>query len=124
MSDNPHSSNTPLTSKLDELESLLDEQETPAMMDFGYLQRKSPGIPILDEVITDEYYEDPDLELENQEPEDIRLHLSDIAERLEQKLSSELDEIVSILKGTLKESIMSELQTRLYDQVEPKNDEE
>ena len=117
MSDNPGQSNIPLTSKLDELETLLDEQDMPAAGTPGRIT-KSSNIPILDELITDDDYNDPDLILEVSQPADIRFHLSELAERLEHKLSAELDEIVSILKGNLKESIMAEIKTQLHDQAE------
>lgn len=123
MPENDTGSGSHLTSKLDELDSLLDEQESSAHQEFVYRQTKSSAIPILDDLITDDNFEDDDPDFAGQGPEDIRPYLSELADRLEHKLSMELDEIVNILKGNLKESIMAELKTQLHEPAEPHDNE-
>ena len=112
-----------LTSSLEELDSLLEEQEDSLDPEQERRQLKSPAIPVLDDLVTASYPEDDDPDFDPQEDGNIRPYLSDLAERLEHKLSMELDEIVSILKGNLKESIMTELQTQMHEQTGQRNNE-
>jgi len=102
MPDKPDNQDAVLTHKIDELESLLQTQATE---DASNLQ-----IPILDELVDDDDYTDaPDLfDADDSEP-----LIDDLADRLEQKFYSELDEIVSILKTNMKENIKQELQEQL-----------
>jgi len=91
-----------LTNKIDELESLL----TQSGQDAAGLQ-----IPILDDLVDAADYGDTDdlfALAEDDEP-----MIDELADRLEQKFYSELDEIVSILKTNMKENIKQELQEQL-----------
>lgn len=101
MADNQEDREKILKDKIDELESLINARAGV----------HKPAIPILDEVITAEDYDDP-LDLPG-ETADENTQLEVLAERLEQKFSAELDEIVSILKGNLRENILTELQDQL-----------
>ena len=123
MPENRISSDGHLTTQLDELDSLLARQETNPGPGAGFRQFKSPAIPVLDDLVLDETgeYDDPDFG--DQGMEEIRPYLSKLADRLEHKLSMELDEIVNILKGNLKESIMAELTTQLHEQAEQQDNE-
>lgn len=94
-----------LTDRLNELETLLGEGgDAP-----GPEAARQP-VPILDELVDPEEYGEADGA--GAAPPETGERLEDIAERLERKLSAELDEIVGILKGSLKESILSELNER------------
>lgn len=111
-----------LVSRLDELESLLDGQD----QDQDRPGSGSPAppnmagnIPILDELVTPGDFEEDDYSPVPDEGPD----LFQLAERLEEKFSNELDEIVSILKGNLKKSIMTELKSQMDNQTEQNSDE-
>lgn len=110
MADNQDDREKILKDKIDELESLINSTaQDRDSFNSGY-GTHNPAIPILDEVITAEDYDDP-LDLPG-EPADGNLQLEILAERLEQKFSAELDEIVSILKGNLRENILNELRKK------------
>jgi len=92
-----------LTNKIDELETLLQSESGQ--------HESNLQIPILDDLIDEhDYIDAPDLYLDVDDSEPL---IDDLADRLEQKLYSELDEIVSILKTNLKENIKQELQGQL-----------
>ena len=93
-----------LTDRLNELESLIAEGEETT----GPEGTSRQPVPILDELVDPEEYD----EGAGAAPPHTGERIEDIAERLERKLSTELDEIVTILKGSLKESILSELNER------------
>lgn len=103
MTDKPGREKAALTDRLNELETLLGEGGASP----GQEAARQP-VPILDELVDPEEYD----EAAGAGPPEIEERLEDIAERLERKLSAELDEIVTILKGNLKESILSELNER------------
>lgn len=118
MSDN----NKPLlTDKIDELESLLNDQREPSSLYINPGPHTGLDIPILDDLVTaddyDHYPEHPDFEVDEVEP-----RLEQIADELEVKLSQELDEIVGLLKNNMKENILNELQTLLNNEPRKKTD--
>jgi len=85
-----------LSERLRELEALLERRSdaTP--------ERHTANVPVLDEVVEPGADEpDPAASL----PPDIAV----LAERLEEKFSLELDEIIGILKGNLRANIAEEL---------------
>lgn len=101
-----------LDEKLNELESRVSQ--SPGHSDP---QAEQAEIPILDELVNPEdYAEDEGATLDVTGDEKI----DDIAERIEQKLSVELDDIVKLLKGNLKDSIMHEL----HDEIKKDADED
>jgi hypothetical protein len=96
-----------LAEKIRELEALLDARDKPPA---GAAPRTAANIPVLDEVVApanEPGGEKPDLNAPL--PPDIAI----LAGRLEQKFSMELDEILRILKGNLKDSIARELRSLL-----------
>jgi hypothetical protein len=119
---------TALTDRIAELESLLLAQREATLAAVQSTQ--SDGVPILDELITDEeedYY--PELPLfEDEDEDDIDedlvhdARITQIADELEQKLTRELDEIVNLLKTNMRESIINELQTLLHNEPEKKTE--
>jgi len=110
MPDKPDQQGAILTNKIDELESLL----TQTGQDDSALQ-----IPILDDLVDAADYGDSDdlFALTDDEP-----MIDELADRLEQKFYSELDEIVSILKTNMKENIKQELQEQLKHDPQKKRD--
>lgn len=120
MPDSTSRGKTVLTDKIDELESLLSEQARQPAADANPSSEPRYNIPILDDLfipgedeeLIDEY-DDEDLEPEQR--------LEQIADDLEVKLSQELDEIVSLLKTNMKESILSELQSLLKNESRKKS---
>jgi len=98
MSDHYNKQDKVLAEKIDELESLIRDR---AISTHGNPDNIKGGVPILDELIT----EDDLSEHKHQ--------LDLLADRLERKFFSELDEIVAILKTTLKKDIRDELQDQL-----------
>ncbi len=108
MSDDTGKKGSVLTEQIDELESLINSRAEGANKN---LDDRESTIPILDELVTADDYD-----ISTDVPDDA-LHqehrLDLLAGRLEQKIFSELDEIVSILKGNLKKNIMDELQDQL-----------
>ena len=101
MADKPDRTKAALDDRLNELETLIDDGGTARAV-----------IPVLDELVDPGVDETFDAEAEDypsMDEEDIE----DLAGRIEQKLSAELDEIVNILKGNLKESILNELHDRV-----------
>jgi len=111
MPDKPDHQGAILTNKIDELESLL----TQTGQDDNALQ-----IPILDDLVDAADYGDTD-DLFTL-PEDDEPMIDELADRLEQKFYSELDEIVSILKTNMKENIKQELQEQLKHDPQKKTD--
>ena len=96
-----------LNNSINELESLVDNKPAKKRISVVGDQR----IPILDEVITPEDYEDYPEEYSLDEDEEP--HFEEIVDKVEKKLSHELDEIVNLLKGNLKDSILHELQDQI-----------
>jgi hypothetical protein len=88
-----------LRGKLEELESLLDED-----VDNAAPQRIK--VPVLDELVTAADFTDNE---HDNDLEQIEEQITDLAEKLEQKLSGELDQLVGLLKNNLKNSIIEEL---------------
>ena len=91
-----------LREKLEELESLLEKDEadtTPSKI----------KVPVLDELVTEADF------INSENADDIELideQITDLAEKLEQKFSGELDQLVRLLKDNLKNSIVEELRTQ------------
>ena len=107
MPDDSKKQKAELTDKISELESLVD---------LDSLQNGVKGdgitvIPILDELVTPD--DNNETSSGEDEKDEYEHQIEDIADKVEQKLSSELDEIVNLLKGNLKDSIMHEL----HDQI-------
>ena len=111
----------PLTDKLGELESLLEQQESGNTADHADTKN---DIPVLDELVTeDDYIEINEAQVTEQISETTN-DIDDLAQKLEKKLSNELDEVLLLLKGKLKNSIMEELRTELDEQTEAKKEHE
>ena len=94
--------NDVLTEKLEELESLLNDEEAIA-------EPQKIKIPILDELVTEADYinseDDSDLE-------QVEAQITDLVEKLESKFSGELDQLVRLLKDNLKNSIVEKLRSQ------------
>jgi len=94
--------NDALREKLEELELLLDKDEldsTPSRI----------KIPVLDELVTEADFINSE---DDNNLEQIEQQIVDLAGKLEQKFSGELDELVRLLKNNLKSSIVEELRTQ------------
>ena len=105
MVDNKHKQDKVLDKKIDELESLIDSTTSDEnRQQLNNADNISGQIPILDELVTPDDY----LDVADQEP-----HMQDLADRVQEKLTTELDEIVNVLKVTLKETIMTELKGQI-----------
>lgn len=130
---------TALTEKIAELEALLLAQREASRTETR-LQAGEAGVPILDELIDGDDYpelpfgEDAESPFED-EPElpfddgpemahtaEADARLEQIADELEQKLTKELDEIVTLLKTNMRESILNELQTMLDNETDKKTE--
>ena len=108
-----------LDDTINELDGLITDKASVPQAMTG-----ATGIPILDEIIeadSGDYIDDMEMLL-NQEksPEDLpqQGHISNeqleiIMDNVEEKLASELDALVNILKDTIKESIMTEIKAQL-----------
>ncbi len=96
-----------LTDQVADLENLVDKKSAQSRVSVVGDQ----VIPILDELVSNEQY-DIDVESSHHD-EDDDPHYDQIVEQVEEKLSHELDEIVSLLKGNLKDSILQELQDKI-----------
>lgn len=117
-----------LVERIAELEALLLAQREAKHA--AAHSEQAEGVPILDELITDEeedYY--PELPLfDDEEDDDIDEELvadpriTQIADELEQKLTRELDDIVNLLKTNMRESIINELNTLLQNEPEKKTE--
>ena len=95
---------TDLGDKLEELESLIENGEVDPPL--AKIQ-----VPVLDELVTEEDF----IETEHEEEDDTELveaQIKDLAEKLEDKFSGELDQLVRLLKDNLKNSIVEELRTQ------------
>ncbi len=88
-----------LKEKLEELESLLDSNE---------IENRATKIevPVLNELVTEADFINSE---DENDVEQIEEQIFDLAEKLEHKFSSELDELVRLLKDNLKNSIVEEL---------------
>ncbi len=108
MPDDNGNENANLARRIEELEALLAEQRVNT--DNGEMpQHRAANIPVLDDVITPEDY--PETEMPRQPASGDKI--AELAERLEQKFSKELDETLSILKENLRVNIVEELHTQL-----------
>lgn len=99
-----------LSDKIEELESLLEQQEgsTDALP-----ESENETIPVLDELVRPEDYLSTQIAAEK--PLETTGELDYLAQKLEEKLSTELDDVLDTLKGRLKNSIMAELRTELSE---------
>lgn len=105
--DNGNNTDRQLAEKIRELEALLDARDNPST---AAAPRRDANIPVLDEVVAPADESDEEKPGHNAPlPQDIAM----LAQRLEQKFSMELDEILRILKGNLKDSIAKELRSHL-----------
>jgi len=96
-----------LAEKIRELEALLDARDNPST---AAAPGRAANIPVLDEVVA------PAEESDDEKPGHVAPLPQDVAilaQRLEQKFSMELDDILRILKGNLKDSIARELRAHL-----------
>lgn len=91
-----------LREKLEELELLLDKDT-----DNAAPQRIK--VPVLDELVTTADFTDND---DDSDVEQIEKQITDLAEKLEKKLSDELDQLVGLLKNNFKNSIVEELRAQ------------
>ncbi len=88
-----------LRKKLEELESLLD----------GDSDNSGPGritVPVLDELVTEADFINNE---DENDLEQIEEQITDLAEVLERKISSEMDQLVSLLKSNLRHNIVEQL---------------
>jgi hypothetical protein len=91
-----------LKEKLEELEALLDAEEAGSR----------PGrikIPVLDELVTEADFIDDD------DADDVQMldeQITELAKKLEQKFSGELDQLVTLLKSNFRNTIVEELRTQ------------
>ena len=115
---NPPEQNHPddaLKEKLEELESLLDSNE---------IENRATKIevPVLNELVTEADFINSE---DENDVEQIEEQIFDLAEKLEHKFSSELDELVRLLKDNLKNSIVKELRHQAnLDQNESSKEDE
>lgn len=121
MPDSTSRGKTVLTDKIDELESLLSEQAREPAVSASPVSEPRYNIPILDDLFIPGEDEDTIDEYDDEEIEPEQ-RLVQIADDLEVKLSQELDEIVSLLKTNMKESILNELQSLLKNETRKKVD--
>lgn len=91
-----------LQRKLEELESLLDE-------DVDNTAPQRIKVPVLDELVTAADFTDNE---DDSDLEQIEEQITELADKLEQKFSGELDQLVSLLKNNLKNSIVEELRSQ------------
>ena len=104
-----------LKEKLEELESLLDSNE---------IENRATKIevPVLNELVTEADFINSE---DENDVEQIEEQIFDLAEKLEHKLSSELDELVRLLKDNIKNSIVEELRHQAnLDQNESSKEDE
>ena len=89
----------PLKEKLEELESLIDKEDNDT-------EPNRIEVPVLDELVDEsDFVEHAD---ENN-VEEIEEQIVELAEKLEDKFSGELDQLVNLLKSNMKNSIIEEL---------------
>ncbi|MEX2524602.1 MAG: hypothetical protein WD750_06565 [Gammaproteobacteria bacterium] len=101
--------NANLARRIEELEALLAEQRVETQGGEAPVYRAA-NIPILDDVVSPEDY--PDTETIQPQPASDE-KIAELAQRLEQKFSTELDETVHILKNNLRQSILRELNQQM-----------
>ncbi|MGK0297231.1 MAG: hypothetical protein ACI9XC_000833 [Gammaproteobacteria bacterium] len=116
MTDTIENQNPELTDKIGELESLVKKNTGQNRVSVIGDQI----IPILTELVSTPD-RDKTIEDEIQPNDDYKYDV--LAEKVEQKLSSELDDIVNLLKGNLKDSIMNELHDQIKKEPNKKSDE-
>ena len=102
----PNHSDISLNEKIQELESLLEQQESDTI-EFR------DNIPVLDELVTEADYLDMDDDGIAGEFTGYSENIPELAQKLEEKFSAELDQVVELLKGNLKNSIMEELRHQI-----------
>lgn len=108
MADKPE--HTPgLTDQINELEELVEKKSVQSRVSVVGDQ----VIPILDELVTSDGLEEPITPDHDDNNEYDDPQYSHLVEQVEEKLSHELDDIVNLLKGNLKDSIVHELQDRM-----------
>ena len=91
--------NGELSEKLEELESLLENESNAELA-------SKITVPVLDDLVTEADFINTEDEYNI---EDVEQQISQLAEKLEHKFSGELDQLVRLLKDNLKNSIVEEL---------------
>ena len=120
--ESPDKPNISLTEKIAELEALLDREKTVGdkqqeqSNDKPAIADGSVKIPVLNELVTAEDYPAYDAPTNEEPVTATSSNYAELANKLEHKFSEELDQVVNILKGNLKNSIMEELQTQLHNE--------
>jgi hypothetical protein len=109
-----------LGEKLEELDSLLQDNSPDNSLIGDRVQ--DDNIPILDEPVTTADFDDNIPVLD--EIVHSRDRFADLTDRLEQKFMQELDQLVQLLKGNLKHSIMKEIRKELSRQDSNRNEPE
>ena len=111
--------NEALTKTLSELESLLTEQQptatgSPVLNEIAGGGHSIPGeIPVLDELV---YADDVDIDEWGQHlelPHATSDQMLQLIDTIEHRLTDELENLVSTLKSTMKQSILEELKAKL-----------
>jgi len=116
-SDKSRQSNALLKQRIDELETLLNRKKNTLRQEAAIAPDtdiEHTDIPVLDELASGSDFEDrlPVME-------DIiksKDEFSDVTDRLEQKFTRELEQMVEMIKGNLKQRIVKELRTALEHQ--------
>ena len=107
MSKNNDNEKSELTDKINELESLVDNN--PELAKDNLIDESM--IPILDELVTPEEFDKDYAKVQAEDA--LESNFDEIAKIVEQKLAHELDEIMNLLKGNLKDSILHDLQDQI-----------
>lgn len=108
-----------LNNTIDELENLITDKTASG-------NAEDQVIPVLDEVIDPDSMEDDLYEVMNPRPQSLSMQ-SDIFEEqldnligsMDERITGELDALVNILKETIKDSILTELKSRLEYNLTP-----
>lgn len=98
--------------RLEELEALLARQKAAQA---EQPEPRAADIPILDELVTPEDYPVAEEETETAQPAPSAAELDELAERLEQKFTLELEQTVRVLRDNLKNSIRRELDQQIQE---------
>ncbi len=116
-SDKPENNDGSLTDKIDELYSLLDNNnEAESSKDSGELSLDQEKIPVLDELVTNDDHT-PEIDQAIEQVSITEGRLNKIITNLERKLDSELDMLTSDIKEGLKNNIIDELKSLLNERI-------
>lgn len=124
MSDNADEKEDPLDNSIEKLETIIDDKEEEiysgnipilnerAESEPEQVNDPNLNIPVLDELVTDEPNEETESEVVEQASYSSD-QLMQLVDKLEDKLNGELEMLINVIKGNMKDTIVEEIRSQM-----------